>query len=209
MGGAPKKIVRATKKTLQKVEKAFVEPLEKPVKRISKGVENIAKEGFEELIEKPGKKIIREVVDTITNTDKYDRGTPKPDSAITPEITPEIVPDEKPTITSRYATRGKRSGQAGTIMEGYGVIQRKKSSRSVTQEIDVSFLKPKVYVPPPPPVPEEPEKADYEKAAALAGEAESKERKKRRGRGSTIVAGSLDETSTSMSSAGGKPTLLG
>ena len=37
----------------------------------------------------------------------------------------------------------------------------------------MSFLKPKVYVPPPPPVPEEPEKADYEKAAALAGEAEA------------------------------------
>ena len=73
----------------------------------------------------------------------------------------------------------------------------------------MSFLKPKVYVPPPPPVPEEPDKADYEKAAALAGEAESKERKKRRGRGSTIVAGNLEETSTSMSSTGGKPTLLG
>ena len=82
------------------------------------------------MIEKPGKKIIRETVDTLTGTDKYDRGTPRPD--ITEEVTPEIVPDEKPTITSRYATRGKRSGQAGTIMEGYGVIQRKKSSRSVT-----------------------------------------------------------------------------
>ena len=132
MGGAPKKIGRATKKTLQKAEKALVEPLEKPVKRVAKGIENIAKEGFEELIEKPGKKIIRETVDTLTGTDKYDRGTPRPEPVITPEITPEIVPDEKPTITSRYATRGKRSGQAGTIMEGYGVIQRKKSSRSVT-----------------------------------------------------------------------------
>ena len=132
MGGAPKKIVRATKKTLQKVEKAFVEPLEKPVKRISKGVENIAKEGFEELIEKPGKKIIRETVDTLTGTDKYDRGTPRPEPEVTPEVTPEVVPDEKPTITSRYATRGKRSGQGGTIVEGFGVIQRKKSSRSVT-----------------------------------------------------------------------------
>ena len=55
----------------------------------------------------------------------------------------------------------------------------------------MSFLRPKVYVPPPPP------------------EAEAKERKKRRGRGSTIVAGQLDETSTSMSSTGGSPTLLG
>ena len=36
----------------------------------------------------------------------------------------------------------------------------------------MSFLRPKVYVPPPPPVPEEPAKADYEKAAVMAGEAE-------------------------------------
>ena len=130
MGGAPKKIGRATKKTLQKAEKALVEPLEKPVKRVAKGIENIAKEGFEELIEKPGKKIIRETVDTLTGTDKYDRGTPRPD--ITEEITPEIVPDESPTITTRYATRGKRSGQGGTIMEGYGVTTRPKAKRSIT-----------------------------------------------------------------------------
>ena len=35
----------------------------------------------------------------------------------------------------------------------------------------MSFLKPKVYVPPPPPVPEELEKADYEKAVASASPA--------------------------------------
>jgi len=73
----------------------------------------------------------------------------------------------------------------------------------------MSFLRPKVYVPPPPPVPEEPAQADYAKAAALAGEAEAIERKKRRGRGSTIVAQQLGETSTSMGSTGGTPTLLG
>ena len=122
MGGAPKKIARATKKTLQKAEKALVQPLEKPVKQVTKGVVNIAKEGFEEIIEKPGKKIIRETVDTLTNTDKYDRGTPRP----------EIVPDEKPAITTRYATRGKRSGQGGTIIEGYGVTTRPPSKRSIS-----------------------------------------------------------------------------
>jgi hypothetical protein len=130
MGGAPKKIARATKKTLQKAEKALVEPLEKPVKQVTKGVVNIAKEGFEEIIEKPGKKIIRETMDTVMNIDKYDRGTPEPE--ITPEVTPEIVPDEKPTITTRYATRGKRSGQGGTIMEGYGVTTRPPSKRSIS-----------------------------------------------------------------------------
>jgi|TARA_R110000744_G_scaffold330383_1_gene435891 hypothetical protein len=132
MGGAPKKIARATKKTLQKAEKALVQPLEKPVKQVTKGVVNIAKEGFEEIIEKPGKKIIRETVDTLTNTDKYDRGTPRPEPEVTPEVTPEIVPDEKPTITTRYATRGKRSGQGGTIIEGYGVTTRPPSKRSIS-----------------------------------------------------------------------------
>ena len=123
MGGAPKKIARATKKTLQKAEKALVQPLEKPVKQVTKGVVNIAKEGFEEIIE---------TVDTLTNTDKYDRGTPRPEPEVTPEVTPEIVPDEKPTITTRYATRGKRSGQGGTIIEGYGVTTRPPSKRSIS-----------------------------------------------------------------------------
>jgi uncharacterized membrane-anchored protein len=80
------------------------------------------------VIEKPIKKIVKEVKETVTGTDKDDYRVPE----ITPEITPEVVEDEKPTITTRYATRGKRSGQAGTIMEGYGVIQRKKSGRAVT-----------------------------------------------------------------------------
>jgi hypothetical protein len=107
MGGAPKKIGRATKKGAQGLEKMLVEPLEKPVKKLT-----------------------REVVDTVMNIDKYDRNPPEPE--ITPEVTPEIVPDEKPTITTRYATRGKRSGQGGTIMEGYGVTTRPKSKRAIT-----------------------------------------------------------------------------
>ena len=124
----------------------------------------------------------------------------------TAEVTPEVIQNDEP-ITTRYARkRTRRAGQAGTIMEGYGVLTRPASKRSIAQENIMSFLKPKVYVPPPPPVPEEPTKVDYEKAAALAGEAESTERKKRRGRGSTIVAGALGEPSTSM---GGTPTLLG
>jgi len=108
MGGAPRKIARATKKTLQKLEKAVVEPLERPVK-----------------------KLVREAKETVTGTDKMDYRVPE-QPEVTPEVTPEVVEDEKPTITTRYATRRKRSGQAGTIMEGYGVIQRKKSGRAVT-----------------------------------------------------------------------------
>ena len=111
MGGAPKKVVKA-------------------VSKVGKGVVKVGGEVVEEVIEKPGKKIIRETMDTLTGTDKYDRGAESPE--VTPEVTPEFVPDEKPTITTRYATRGKRSGQGGTIMEGYGVTTRPASKRSIT-----------------------------------------------------------------------------
>jgi hypothetical protein len=130
MGGAPKKIARATKKTLQKAEKALVEPLERPVKKAVNVVEKVGADIVEPL-EKPVKKLIREVKETVTGTDKYDYRQPE-QPAQSPEITPEVVEDEKPTITTRYATRGKRSGQGGTIMEGYGVVTRPASKRSVT-----------------------------------------------------------------------------
>jgi len=55
----------------------------------------------------------------------------------------------------------------------------------------MSFLKPKITIPPPPAAPEPPEEPDYERAAAIAGEAEKGERTRRKGRGSTIVAGGL------------------
>jgi hypothetical protein len=130
MGGAPKKIARATKKTLQKAEKALVEPLERPVKKAVNVVEKVGADIVEPL-EKPVKKLIREVKETVTGTDKYDYRQPE-QPAQSPEITPEVVEDESPTITTRYATRGKRSGQGGTIMEGYGVVTRPPSKRSVT-----------------------------------------------------------------------------
>lgn len=130
MGAAPKKIARATKKTLQKAEKALVEPLEKPVKKAVNVVEKVGADIVEPL-EKPVKKLTREVVETVTGTDKMDYRVPA-QPEVTPEVTPEVVEDESPTITTRYATRGKRSGQGGTIMEGYGVVTRPPSKRSVT-----------------------------------------------------------------------------
>tara|TARA_R110000824_G_scaffold138482_2_gene303176 strand:- start:1031 stop:1642 length:612 start_codon:yes stop_codon:yes gene_type:complete len=50
----------------------------------------------------------------------------------TAEITPEIIPNDE-SITTRYARkRTRRVGQAGTIMEGYGALTRKGSTRSIT-----------------------------------------------------------------------------
>ena len=62
MGGAPKKIARATKKTLKKVEKALVEPLERPVKKAINVVEKVGAEIVEPL-ERPVKKLTREIFD--------------------------------------------------------------------------------------------------------------------------------------------------
>jgi hypothetical protein len=51
---------------------------------------------------------------------------------VTPEITPERIENDEP-ITTRYARRRtKRAGQAGTILEGYGVLSRPASKRAVT-----------------------------------------------------------------------------
>jgi hypothetical protein len=137
MGGAPKKIKKVAKKIVKEVgdlpkdvEKKVIEPLERPVKKAINVVEKVGADIVEPL-ERPVKKLVREVKETVTGTDKYDYRQPE-QPAQSPEITPEIVEDEKPSIMTRYATRGKRSGQAGTIMEGYGVIQRKKSGRAVT-----------------------------------------------------------------------------
>lgn len=51
---------------------------------------------------------------------------------ITPEVTPERIENDD-TVTTRYARRRtKRSGQAGTIMEGYGALTRTAGSKSIT-----------------------------------------------------------------------------
>ena len=103
-----------------------------PVKKAVNVVENIGAELVEPL-ERPVKKLTREVVETVTGTDKMDYRQPQ-QPVITPEVTPEVVPDEEETILAR-GTRGtrrtKRPGQGGTIIEGYGALQRGKGERSV------------------------------------------------------------------------------
>mgnify|MGYP003147734448 CR=1 FL=1 len=70
----------------------------------------------------------------------------------------------------------------------------------------MSFLTPKVSMPPPPPPPPEPPaKTDFERADAMAAEALRQATGQRKGRGSTIVAGALEEEEVT----GQTPTLLG
>jgi len=70
----------------------------------------------------------------------------------------------------------------------------------------MSFLTPKVAVPPPPPALEPPSEADYAQATALSEDALARERRGRKGRKSTQVAGILGESTDSTIT---KPTLLG
>jgi len=129
---------RPVKKVVKTVDKAVVEPLERPVKAVAKGVVNVAEEAFEEIIEKPVKKVAAETFDIVMNTDKEERramlgDAPPPEPEVTPEITPEIVPDETIMASkSRRRSPGKRSGQAGTLLEGYGSLYRGGSSKSPT-----------------------------------------------------------------------------
>ena len=78
------------------------------------------------------KKLVQEVKETVTGTDKMDYRQPV-QPVQTPEITPEVIPDEEETILARGrgTRRTKRAGQAGTFLEGYGALQRGKGSRSV------------------------------------------------------------------------------
>ena len=115
MGGSPIRIIR------------------KAVRGVTRGVSNIVGEGLEELIEKPTIKIAQEAKETITGTSKEDyRMAEQPQ--VTAEVTPEVVPDEEETLLAR-GTRGtkrtKRPGQAGTILEGYGALERPKGKRAV------------------------------------------------------------------------------
>ena len=54
-----------------------------------------------------------------------------------PRVTPEVVPEEEPvadqTVMGRGTrrTRGKRAGQAGTLIEGYGALYKSPSSKAV------------------------------------------------------------------------------
>lgn len=50
---------------------------------------------------------------------------------VTPERTEEVVPDDTIMERSRGTRRTRRFGQAGTLIEGYGVLQREKGTSAV------------------------------------------------------------------------------
>jgi hypothetical protein len=131
MGGVVRTIKKTARKAVKAVDKTLVEPLERPVKKAINVVEQVGADIVEPL-EKPVKKLTKEIVETVTGTDKMDYRLPQ-QPVQTPEITPEIVPDEEETILARGrgTRRTKRPGQGGTIIEGYGALQRGKGERSV------------------------------------------------------------------------------
>jgi hypothetical protein len=59
------------------------------------------------------------------------RPAPPPAPVVTPEVTPEVVPDDETIMGTRRRTKGKRSGQGGTIIEGYGSLYRGGSEKSI------------------------------------------------------------------------------
>ena len=139
MGGVVRRVRKAVRKATRFVDKKIVEPLERPVKKVAKGVKNVADEAFEELIEKPVKKVGKETFDTVMGiTDEERRmilyGETPEVPEVTPEVTPEVVPDDETLLErGRRRTRStKRSGGAGTLMEGYGVPFRKPNPKAPT-----------------------------------------------------------------------------
>ena len=104
-------------------------------KKITKGVGDIIEKGIED----PVKKIGKEGFDIIAGTTDEERRLilgemPDMTPEVTPEITPEVVPDDD-TLMGRGTRRTrnlKRSGGAGTLMEGYGVAFAKPSPKAPT-----------------------------------------------------------------------------
>jgi hypothetical protein len=85
-----------------------------------------------------GKKALTETFDTVTGMDKEERrtllyGDPQTPRE-TPEVTPEVVPDDDTLLRDTRRTRGKRAGQGGTLVGGYGALYRKGGSKSATGE---------------------------------------------------------------------------
>ena len=116
----------SVKKAYKKLERGVKKTLIKPIGEV-----------VEEVIEKPVKKIGKETFDIVAGTTDEERrailyGETPTAPATTPEVTPEVVPDETLMASNRRRTRGKRSGGAGTILEGYGTLYASASPKAPT-----------------------------------------------------------------------------
>ena len=109
--------------------KKIIKPIERPTKKLINVIEKVGADIVEPL-ERPTKKLVREVKETVTGTTKEDYKVPE-QPLVTAEVTPEVVPDETIMERGRGTRRTKRAGQAGTIIEGYGALQRPKGERAV------------------------------------------------------------------------------
>ena len=108
--------------------------VKKAARQITKGVGDIVEKGIED----PVKKIGKESFDIIAGTTDEERrlilGEMPESPEVTPEVTPEVVPDDD-TLMGRGTRRTralKRSGAAGTLMEGYGVTYATPSAKAPT-----------------------------------------------------------------------------
>lgn len=116
----------SVKKVFKKLERGVKKSVIKPVG-----------EAFEEVIEKPVKKVGKETFDIVAGTTDEERrailyGQMPTSPEVTPEVTPEVVPDETLMASNRRRTRGKRTGGAGTILEGYGTLYASASPKAPT-----------------------------------------------------------------------------
>ncbi len=109
--------------------------VKKAAKKLTKGVGDIIEKGIEDPVKKIGKETFDIVAGTTDEERRmilYGEGPESPE--VTPEVTPEVVPDDD-TLMGRGTRRtraAKRSGAAGTLMEGYGVTYSKPSAKAPT-----------------------------------------------------------------------------
>lgn len=113
---------------------SIIKVVKDTAKDLTKGVGNV----IETVVEKPIKKIGKETFDTLAGTTDEERRAMLSGDVnfpeVTPEVTPEVVPDDD-TLMGRGTRRTralKRSGAAGTLMEGYGATYATPSPKAPT-----------------------------------------------------------------------------
>ena len=122
----------------------FFKPITRPIKQVLRPIKKVPKKIVKELGDLPQdiQSVGAEIVEPFEKPVKQfgqmllSPFTPEVTPATTPEVTPErdeeVMPEETIMARGRRRTKGKRAGQAGTILEGYGTLYRDKSEKSVT-----------------------------------------------------------------------------